>query len=209
MAVVSTSLFDPCISTTTVRASSITNRNSDVTCSAETLVMATTGRSVRAFFHSFFRTSWVPLILFAVGPGRGPRSGVPRRTAERRVLAGGARGGREWHWAADCCYDHSVLNAPLAQLAEQRTLNPRVRGSSPWRRTRTDLGFHHSRSFFMCPVCPHVGSMFARELGPGRGGLVQSGRIRIAAGAAAPDLARPMVYTFARRTVLRLPDTAT
>src|SRR5215469_1735514 len=26
--------------------------------------------------------------------------------------------------------------APLAQLAEQRTLNPRVRGSSPWRRTR-------------------------------------------------------------------------
>src|SRR5580704_12182455 len=31
----------------------------------------------------------------------------------------------------------SVPNAPLAQLAEQRTLNPRVRGSSPWRRTRT------------------------------------------------------------------------
>src|SRR5256884_8579571 len=29
-----------------------------------------------------------------------------------------------------------VANAPLAQLAEQRTLNPRVRGSSPWRRTR-------------------------------------------------------------------------
>src|SRR5262245_45246463 len=32
------------------------------------------------------------------------------------------------------------LQAPLAQLAEQRTLNPRVRGSSPWRRTRLDLG---------------------------------------------------------------------
>ena len=30
-------------------------------------------------------------------------------------------------------------HAPLAQLAEQRTLNPRVRGSSPWRRTRSDL----------------------------------------------------------------------
>jgi hypothetical protein len=29
--------------------------------------------------------------------------------------------------------------APLAQLAEQRTLNPRVRGSSPWRRTRSEL----------------------------------------------------------------------
>jgi hypothetical protein len=28
--------------------------------------------------------------------------------------------------------------APLAQLAEQRTLNPRVRGSSPWRRTRSE-----------------------------------------------------------------------
>jgi hypothetical protein len=26
--------------------------------------------------------------------------------------------------------------APLAQLAEQLTLNQRVRGSSPWRRTR-------------------------------------------------------------------------
>jgi hypothetical protein len=36
--------------------------------------------------------------------------------------------------------------APLAQLAEQRTLNPRVRGSSPWRRTRhtaSDLGVSH------------------------------------------------------------------
>src|SRR5262249_58402990 len=30
------------------------------------------------------------------------------------------------------------LQAPLAQLAEQRTLNPRVRGSSPWRRTRSE-----------------------------------------------------------------------
>ena len=31
--------------------------------------------------------------------------------------------------------------APLAQLAEQRTLNPRVRGSSPWRRTRRSSRF--------------------------------------------------------------------
>ena len=29
----------------------------------------------------------------------------------------------------------STRYAPLAQLAEQRTLNPRVQGSSPWRRT--------------------------------------------------------------------------
>src|ERR1019366_3397419 len=40
---------------------------------------------------------------------------------------------------ADSCYDHSVLHAPLAQLAEQQTLNLRVRGSSPWRRTHSEL----------------------------------------------------------------------
>jgi hypothetical protein len=33
----------------------------------------------------------------------------------------------------------TASQAPLAQLAEQRTLNPRVRGSSPWRRTRNPL----------------------------------------------------------------------
>jgi hypothetical protein len=49
----------------------------------------------------------------------------------------------------------------------------------------------------MCPVCPHVGSMLARELGLGRGGLVQSGRIRATARPTAPELAKPMVYTFA------------
>lgn len=26
----------------------------------------------------------------------------------------------------------------------------------------------------MCPVCPHAGSVLARELGPGRGGLVKA-----------------------------------
>ena len=91
-------------------------------------------------------------------------------TADGRSPPGGQRDSQR---SAGCCYDHSVLNAPLAQLAEQRTLNPRVRGSSPWRRTRDDLGFHPSRLFFMCSVCPHVGSMFARELGPGRGGLCE------------------------------------
>ena len=58
---------------------------------------------------------------------------------------------------------------------EQRTLNPRVRGSSPWRRTRSDLGFHDSRSFFMCPFCPHVCSAFARVHGPSNPGLVKTG----------------------------------
>jgi hypothetical protein len=88
-------------------------------------------------------------------------------------LIGAAWGGRDSQWRSDCCYDHSVLNAPLAQLAEQRTLNPRVRGSSPWRRTRSDLGFYHSRSFFMRPVCPDFLAVLApcllvgRMLGPG------------------------------------------
>src|SRR5450432_3692255 len=37
-----------------------------------------------------------------------------------------------------------VAHAPLAQLAEQQTLNLRVRGSSPWRRTMSDLAFYDS-----------------------------------------------------------------
>jgi hypothetical protein len=60
-------------------------------------------------------------------------------------------------------------------LAEQRTLNPRVRGSSPWQRTRSDLGFYHPRPFFSCPFCPHVCSMFARAHGPSNPGLVKNG----------------------------------
>src|SRR5689334_17844055 len=54
---------------------------------------------------------------------------------------------------------------------QQRTLNPRVRGSSSWRCTRTDLGFHHSRSF-LCPVCPHDGPVLAGESGRSRTGFV-------------------------------------
>src|SRR5215472_8003 len=49
---------------------------------------------------------------------------LTRSDHERVRLAPPARG----------CY-HRCSLAPLAQLAEQRTLNPRVRGSSPWRRT--------------------------------------------------------------------------
>ena len=65
------------------------------------------------------------------------------------------RSGRSLLTSARC------LRAPLAQLAEQRTLNPRVRGSSPWRRTRSDLGFYRPRSFFMCPVCPGFPAVLA------------------------------------------------
>src|SRR5262249_55561709 len=59
--------------------------------------------------------------------------GTPGRGNGAGLAAHGYRG------RLRCCYHHWVANAPLAQLAEQRTLNPRVRGSSPWRRTRTDL----------------------------------------------------------------------
>ena len=99
-------------------------------------------------------------------------------TADGRSPPGGRR---DSQCAAGCCYDHSVLNAPLAQLAEQRTLNPRVRGSSPWRRTRTDLGFCDSRSLFMCPVCLGFRGLLAPCLLGGRmlaaGQLVQFWRI--------------------------------
>ena len=58
--------------------------------------------------------------------------------------------------------------------AEQRTLNPRVRGSSPWRRTRSDLGFYHSRSFITRPFGPGFLAVLdpcllgGRMFGPGR-----------------------------------------
>src|ERR1700761_5823863 len=42
------------------------------------------------------------------------------------------------------------VHAPLAQLAEQQTLNLRVRGSSPWRRTDSDLG-PTAPGHFLCP----------------------------------------------------------
>jgi hypothetical protein len=44
-------------------------------------------------------------------------------------------------------------------------LNPRVRGSSPWRRTRTDLGFYRSRSFFSAGRWGHGGSGVGRAVG--------------------------------------------
>ena len=79
--------------------------------------------------------------------------------------------------------------APLAQLAEQRTLNPRVRGSSPWRRTRTDLGFYKLQVIFSCPFCPHVCSTFARERGPSNPGLVKNGPSEAPCGGTLPGFA--------------------
>jgi hypothetical protein len=77
---------------------------------------------------------------------------------------------------------------------EQRTLNPRVRGSSPWRRTRTDLGFYRPRSFFMRPFCPRGCSVVARAHGPSNPGLSKTARPAPAARARASEprrLVRP------------------
>jgi hypothetical protein len=81
--------------------------------------------------------------------------------------------------------------APLAQLAEQRTLNPRVRGSSPWRRTRSDLGFYRPRSFFSCPFCPLGCSVVARAHGPSNPGLVKNGASGAWRGGIRPRTAPP------------------
>ncbi len=76
------------------------------------------------------------------------RSGRPcRRTCRRtcRLIAAPCRHvGLGWgHWwtsivpGPDTFRSVARRHAPLAQLAEQQTLNLRVRGSSPWRRTKT------------------------------------------------------------------------
>ena len=52
----------------------------------------------------------------------------------------------------------------------QRTLNPRVRGSSPWRRTRTGLAFWPSFYPGSGPFSGRGCSTFARQSGSGRPG---------------------------------------
>jgi hypothetical protein len=101
----------------------------------------------------------------ASSPGRGQplRDGRPIRPSGRSLLT-----------SARC------QRAPLAQLAEQRTLNPRVRGSSPWRRTHDDLGFSPLQVIFMCLFCPRGRSVVARAHcarahGPSNPGLVKNG----------------------------------
>ena len=90
------------------------------------------------YCHSYHRPFGVLLLL--VFSSERPRS----LSSFPTVAAMAARDMRnaicDWQCPAGCCYDHSVHHAPLAQLAEQQTLNLRVRGSSPWRRTRSDPG---------------------------------------------------------------------
>jgi hypothetical protein len=89
---------------------------------------------------------------------------------------------------------------------EQRTLNPRVRGSSPWRRTLTDLGFYRSRSFHFflvrfVPVAapwllactdPAIGVCQKRPIRrPARG--IRSRNGAATCGRRRPGLTRPMV----------------
>ncbi len=62
----------------------------------------------------------------------------------------------------------SEVRAPLAQLAEQQTLNLRVRGSSPWRRTHSDLGLYPFQALSCRPFPGHGCSMVARQSGPSR-----------------------------------------
>ena len=100
--------------------------------------------SARHKVHGDFRAAFPQAV--AGGRRQPPRNACPIRGSGRSLLTSGR-----------------CQRAPLAQLAEQRTLNPRVRGSSPWRRTRSDLEFYHSRSF-LCVRFAHMfdpGGLFA------------------------------------------------
>ena len=53
-------------------------------------------------------------------------------------------------------------------MVEQQTLNLRVRGSSPWRRTYSDLGLYPFRALWSRPFPGHGCSTVARQSGPSR-----------------------------------------
>ena len=50
------------------------------------------------------------------------------------------------------------------KMAAPGALNPRVRGSSPWRRTRDDLGFYRSRSLFLILCGAALRPAWGREM---------------------------------------------
>ena len=98
--------------------------------------------------------------------GRPARTGGPTGTAaevstgsdgtQRPPASGPARRGRNRlrSGAVVVLWFPASRRAPLAQLAEQRTLNPRVRGSSPWRRT-TERGLELGKLPVSRPrLCP-------------------------------------------------------
>ena len=57
-----------------------------------------------------------------------------------------------------------ILVDCVNRTPEQRTFNPRVRGSSPWRRTRSDLGFNCSRSSFFTLCGAALRPAWGREM---------------------------------------------
>jgi hypothetical protein len=82
----------------------------------------------------------------------------------------------------------ALLDSSSRRINEQssglliRGFGVRVSGGAPV----SDLGFCRFRSFFMCPFCPHAGSVLARESRPGRGGLVRNGHNRPRPGVGGP-----------------------
>ena len=148
-----------------------------------------------------FHPPWKP------GPGLASRGSSRATAAQRHRAVGSARAtaagptallsqaspvvSNPIRMARRSLLTSACSQAPLAQLAEQRTLNPRVRGSSPWRRTRTDLGFYKNQVIFSCPFCPHVCSMFARAHGPSNPGLVKNGPSGAGCGGIRPGSAPP------------------
>ena len=76
--------------------------------------------------------------------------------------------------ARPCRYISATASRDHGSCAASRTaaaLNPRVRGSSPWRRTRTDLGFYYSRSFFRVRFVPMAAPWLLARMDPAIRGL--------------------------------------
>ena len=68
-------------------------------------------------------------------------SDAPVRAGRRYPQRAADSGGRtKWQLPADVGIIRRQVRENIG--TKQRTLNPRVRGSSPWRRTRSDLGFY-------------------------------------------------------------------
>jgi hypothetical protein len=95
--------------------------------------------------------------------------------------------GHAWNESWNDCHEACVHTVPSgrkfggvcaggALRAPQRSsLNPRVRGSSPWRRTRAELVFLLYRYPGRWPFPGHVCSAFARQSGPSRVACLRAG----------------------------------
>ena len=84
-----------------------------------------------------------------------------------------------------------------------RTLNPRVRGSSPWRRTRTDLGFYRSRSFLCVRFVPMLAPRSLVSHDRVVAGASKPAQSAASRGRRAAAFTRPMVYTSAEHSIHR------